>query len=402
MKKLAVYSLAGFAGLALFAVFVFAILLILPPIAFVPLVAVGFLALVRFLDLYEREPISVILLMVLWGAVFATSLSVVGNITVGAIVGAIAPDVELLYGAAISAPLVEEIAKGVALVVAFYVSYRIARRFGTLEFEGVTDGIVYGAAVGIGFTLVEDMLYFWNNVSAGGIEAGAATYALRTGFLGIEQFGGHAIYTGIFGAGLGLATWSRGWVGKVGWPALGLALAMFLHAVNNGLISFALVSRYGFENTVLAFSDPQRLAPDLLTQMDSTALFTLALLRVFGFLYIILFFVAIALWLRHQRQVIRFELSEEANNAFITPEEADIMPRFFRRSRWYWQLLKAGQIEQWKLVRRVHNELADLAFLKWRLRKTGGDWNQVEVRRQRIAALRSQKVVESPTVGQPA
>jgi hypothetical protein len=32
----------------------------------------------------------------------------------------------------------------------------------------------------------------------------------------------------------------------------------------------------------------------------------------------------------------------------------------------------------------------ELAFLKWRLRRLGGDWAQVERRRQRIARLRAE------------
>jgi hypothetical protein len=70
------------------------------------------------------------------------------------------------------------------------------------------------------------------------------------------------------------------------------------------------------------------------------------------------------------------------------------MLRYWRRSAWYWRLLWEGKLERWRLIRRVHNELVDLAFLKWRLKKTGGDWEQVEKRRRRIANLRSQQVVE--------
>lgn len=62
----------------------------------------------------------------------------------------ISPKAEIAFGVAISAPLAEETAKGMILVVVFVPSYAAARRFGGLEFSGVTDGIVYGAAVGLG------------------------------------------------------------------------------------------------------------------------------------------------------------------------------------------------------------------------------------------------------------
>lgn len=41
----------------------------------------------------------------------------------------------------------------------FSVAYLTARGRGTLEFAGVMDGIIYGSAVGFGFSLAEDLLY---------------------------------------------------------------------------------------------------------------------------------------------------------------------------------------------------------------------------------------------------
>ena len=115
---------------------------------------------------------------------------------------------------------------------------------------------------------------------------------------------------------------------------------------------------------------------------------------VLRLLFLLAFVGLVALWLRYQRQVLRFELAEEANLGLIGPEEWEVMPRYWRRSLWYWGLLRAGKLERWKLARRVHNILADLAFLKWRLRRLGGDWGQVEKLRRRIKALRSMEVVE--------
>jgi RsiW-degrading membrane proteinase PrsW (M82 family) len=81
--------------------------------------AVVLLAIVRALDVYEREPVRILAVMALWGAVGATSLSLVGN---GIVDGLLPEDVAAVWGAAISAPLVEEVAKGIALVVAFLAS----------------------------------------------------------------------------------------------------------------------------------------------------------------------------------------------------------------------------------------------------------------------------------------
>src|SRR5215203_3765661 len=188
-------------------------------VTFALIQAVVFVLLIRYLDLYEREPLSVLAIMAAWGATGAVALSLVGN---GIVLGLLPPAVGETFGPAIAAPLVEEAAKGLALVIAFCLSWWAARRFGFLEFEGLTDGIVYGAAVGLGFAFTEDLLYLLNVANEQGLGAGLKEYATRVDFFGAGQLG-HAVYTGAFGAGLGLATWSRGWTRWLGFPLLGLA-----------------------------------------------------------------------------------------------------------------------------------------------------------------------------------
>jgi hypothetical protein len=146
---------------------------------------------------------------------------------------------------------------------------------------------------------------------------------------------------------------------------------MTMYALHNGLVSLIFVSRFGLANIAAALSG-QHLPQELIPPMEATITFASTVVGVFDFLYVVIFVILVALWLRYQRRVIRYELAEEINNGLITREEWEIMPRYIQRSKWYWQLLRQGRVEQWKLVRRVHNELADLAFLKWRLRKLGG------------------------------
>jgi hypothetical protein len=59
------------------------------------------------------------------------------------------------WGAALVGPGVEELLKFLGVVVL----YLIARS----EFDDVLDGFVYGALVGLGFTLEEDMYYFFTH-----------------------------------------------------------------------------------------------------------------------------------------------------------------------------------------------------------------------------------------------
>src|SRR5207253_8885737 len=75
------------------------------------------------------------------------------------------------------------------------------------EFDDVVDGIVYGAAVGLGFNFLESISYMTNQYSIfapegiGGVAAGIQWYGRQV--LGL--FFGHATYTAYIGAGVGIA-----------------------------------------------------------------------------------------------------------------------------------------------------------------------------------------------------
>src|SRR5215210_5215581 len=351
--------------------------------------AILFLLLIRFLDLYEREPLAVLTLVAAWGATGAVALSLIGN---EAVLDLLPPPLREVLGPAVSGPVVEEAAKGLALVAAFLLSRWAARRFGFLEFDGPTDGIVYGAAVGLGFAFTEDFLYLLNTAGGQGLGAGLSEYASRVDFFGVGQLG-HAVYSGAFGAGLGLATWSRSWWGRLGFPILGVAVAMLMHAFHNGLVSVVLVRRCGLENTSAAIGG-RNMPGELFTRMHDTAESASAVAEAADYAFVAIFVAAVALWLRHQRRVIRDELAEEVKTGLISREEWEMMPRYWRRSRTYWRLLWEGKLERWRLLRRVHNELVDLAFLKRRLRQADEDRGRVEKRRRRIASLRSLEAVE--------
>ncbi|MFN8643840.1 MAG: PrsW family glutamic-type intramembrane protease [Candidatus Binatia bacterium] len=89
----------------------------------------------------------------LWGAVVAPALAVAGNEAILAWLGDAtdAARATRLTGA-LAAPAVEELAKGAALVLLVACWRR--------EVRGVRDGIVFGALVGVGFTMAENLYYF--------------------------------------------------------------------------------------------------------------------------------------------------------------------------------------------------------------------------------------------------
>ena len=340
--------------------------------------AVIALLVVRFFDLYEREPISIVALLFLWGAIVAGLLASAGNT---ALEGALPHQVEVVYGDAISAPVVEETAKGLALVIVVAASRWGHKRFGVFEFDGVTDGIVYGAAVGIGFAFSEDLFYFFREARNSGIGDALHVFVDRRDFFGPAMLR-HGIWTATFGAGLGLATWSRTWRGRIGWPLLGLLAAMVMHAINNGLVPIWLAIKYGYETAYdyFAIGVPVGLAD----RMDATSASATDALRWISWVYVVLFFAAIAGWLAYQRRVIRAELVSEADAGLVTAEEAADAASFTRRSRREWGYLRAGDLDGARSTSALCRTLAELAFTKRRLSGIEDDVGEVDRRREDV------------------
>lgn len=341
------------------------------------------LLLIRFVDPYEREPVSLLAIMALWGAVGATAISALGNTAVRNL---LPPDLAIVFGRAIYAPVVEELAKGIALVVFVLACVRARGRFGMPRFEGVTDGIVYGAAVGLGFAFTEDILYLLLGASRVGLEQGFVDYLARRDFFGLGMLH-HAIYTAAFGVGLGLATWTLRRFAKVFFVAGGMGLAILLHSFNNGWVQLTLVRRYGFDMT-LSFS--QGGGVDRAEMLETARSASNVIDVADGFLFAG-FLVVIFLWLRYQRRVIREELEEETTTGLISRTELMLLPRYWQRTAWYWQLVKTGQWERLRLLRRIHNELVNLAFTKHRVARGKASGSDADRSRRIIDRLKAQK-----------
>src|SRR5438552_6167126 len=104
------------------------------------------LFLIRFLDFYDRQPVSLTVLVAAWGATGAAAIGLVGNELVK---GLLSADNREVFGNAVAPPFVEEFAKGLALLAAVGPVRALARRAGVTIFDGVGAGVVYGAAVGL-------------------------------------------------------------------------------------------------------------------------------------------------------------------------------------------------------------------------------------------------------------
>ncbi len=162
--------------------------------------------LVYHLDLFEREPLALLVAALMWGGVVATGLAVYANDAWISVVGKVAPDVALDWGAAIVAPPVEETLKLMGVVLIFLIVPE--------EFDGALDGFVYGAMVGLGFTVVEDTMYFLMPALSSGLDQTGPVF--DTFFIRVIGGGlyGHVMFAGLTGMGFAYFVTSRAGMGR--------------------------------------------------------------------------------------------------------------------------------------------------------------------------------------------
>lgn len=174
------------------------------------------IAFLRWIDRREPEPWFMYGLALLWGGLIASGIALEINTAASSASG--------FLGTALVAPIVEETAKGLGLIVLL-----VALRS---EFDGPRDGFIYGALIGLGFNWLESSVY----IAGGFTESGAAPWgfqlATRFALLG---FSGHALYTGITGTFVGFSLIQRGTLRRIVLPLAGLALAILSHMLWNTL-----------------------------------------------------------------------------------------------------------------------------------------------------------------------
>ena len=182
-------------------------------------------------DRYEREPLWLATVAFFWGALPAVVISLIAELLIGepfiTTPGTLVGDV---VSGSLVAPIVEELAKGAALFAIFWWKRQ--------EFDNVLDGIIYGALVGFGFAMTENLLYFIGSYAEGGFGSLTVIIFLRSILFGLN----HAFYTSLIGIGLGMARNKRAFLARVLWCAVGLMAAIFAHALHNLGASLAAVN----------------------------------------------------------------------------------------------------------------------------------------------------------------
>lgn len=329
---------------------------------------VGIFLLVNFMDRNEREPWFLRLSAFLWGAIIAIppALFIERNID-NVLQNMLDPNTtnEVLRVAlqGLNAGITEETIKGLGLLLLFFVLRD--------EFDGVVDGIVYGALIGAGFAMVENFRYF-------ALDSKNFLVFLIVGRILLGWLG-HSTFIACFGAALGYVRYTRVRWKQIVIPLLGFLIAVGLHsffdfvdfqasaairssAGNTSIVNFALVAIIG------------NYLPPFLAQI--------------GLLYILIRALA------HENAIIREFLAVEVSNNIVTVGEYALLQNSFQRTKAERQMLWRYGYRQWVRVKDLYQTEIGLAFRKWHVsmgdKPKLGYLQPEDAYRQRIKRLRNE------------
>ena len=286
-----------------------------------------YLMLVLWIDRYEAEPLWMLATAFFWGALVAVFFAYLINTASGLIVTVLTNDVRAgaAFGAVISAPIVEESAKALILFMFFFLKKD--------EFDGVIDGIVYAAMVGLGFAMTENIQYYGRAVSQAGGGGLTIVFIIRGALAPFS----HPMFTSFTGIGLGLARQSRNTLVKIITPIFGLAAAISMHSIWNG--SAVIFGAGGFILTYIVIMVP--------------AFFIM--------------FVVIALALRREGQIVREFLTPDFQSGLMNQQEFRQLGSIFGRMGASYNAFSRSGIRGWQTCRQLNQTASELAFHRSRL-----------------------------------
>jgi protease PrsW len=196
------------------------------------------------LDRFATVPATLRITAFVWGGVAATGAMAIyaNNAVLDLWAKGLGQEFVRHWGPAVTAPIDEEFAKGSGVLLLMVLAPRLIR--------SAFDGFIVGAFIGLGFQVVEDVLYAVNSAAsafgANQLSNGGKTIGLRV----LTAIPSHWMYSAIFGAGL---VW---FIGRPNFPPrrlLGLGLmfvAMLFHGLWDGIAGWDSIS------TPLAIASP--------------------------------------------------------------------------------------------------------------------------------------------------
>ena len=335
--------------------------------------------LVWYLDRREHESPLLLAGAAVWGAGVSSGLSLLFGTALyeyllrfakhsgGTVFGFSAETVSTV----VATPIVEEIVKGLAILLLFWVL--------RADFDDLRDGLLYGAMVGLGYNAAQYTIFLLEGYVSTGTPPYLSMAALQFVFLGVN---GHFIYSALLGAGFGLARQTHNPRLRTLAPLGGILLAILANVLANS------VGTKVINDTVRAFTGARLLfasTPPLIAWV-ATALGTL----VSNFWAYILLGIAVFKSERWEIETIRKSLFDEVNVS-VTPEEYALIEQDAP--------FKVRSVPGYppKIARAIFRAQNELAYRKWHVEEDGGkvqDDDLVKAWRARIASMRaSGKVV---------
>lgn len=317
---------------------------------FVPMLMLAYF--VYWLDRYEKEPVPLLTVVFMWGAVIAAGGAYVINTVLGMgfylFTGSEAAT-DIVTGSVI-APIVEELLKGLAVFIVFL--------FFRKEFDSVLDGIIYAGIAALGFAATENAIYIYRGWEAGGWDGFWQLVFIRVVIVGWQ----HPFYTAFFGIGLAVARLSRNAFTKIAAPILGLGVAIFTHSLHNTLATIPFLG----ELTCL-----------LGTLLDWS-----------GWVFMGLF-ILYMVW--HEGRLLTLHLREEVQAGFMTPQQYHTAANTLAQSLARLAALFSGK---YAATTRFYQVCGELAHKKEQLHKLGEEGNNSEI----IARYRAELARLSPQI----
>ncbi len=332
-------------------------------LACLPTTAFGLLV-VRRMDRNEKEPWRLVLVAAAWGAIVATSLVIWGETLWDQTTQRLlVPGPGLDAASAFSAGLLEELAKGTAVVLLFLVMRN--------DFDDVVDGIVYGAAVGLGFNFMESVAYMTNLFAVFNPE-GFGWYAAGFQWYGRQVLGlffGHATYTAFIGAGLGVARQLPKKRQKAFAIISGFLIAIAAHFSWDAWVTF-----FPIDSTLFGIVEIH------LRTLIMTGPFTAAVIALLLF------------GIRYEAMGLVDQMQKEAatGSGTILPEEIPILASPWRRLKQRLAAFRRGGLPAYFKVARLQSAQLDLAMERWHRERQEIDapLEAEEALRQRLIELR--------------
>lgn len=278
----------------------------------------AYVGILYWADRYEKEPKRLLATAFFWGAIPAIVIAIAVRIFFR-----LPPDmlgtnaVEALQTGLVG-PFVEEAIKGIAI---FY----IARRY-YLEFDDVLDGIVYGAMAGFGFAMTGNLLSYLGAFLLRGFSGLSSVIFIQGVLYGLN----HAMYSSIFGAGLGFGRLAKKRWMRWAAPLAAFIISVIVHALHN-----------------LAVENAIGVNP-----------ITVILTWVGTLVIVLVMFLAVRRQGRHLVEELEGEVPDEIYVTMTSPGG---------RSKAYWAALRQGGIRGWRNSRKIGQLCAELAIKKMQL-----------------------------------